>query len=132
MSTRAVVQHPTQSGRYVLAIQCDGATCHSSRGARDRDRLRQEQLERQGRRFRRIWSAEWFHNKNGCTEKAIAACHAADEGEQATLVGDPDDDKPGTALRTAYEAALGLAAEPPGTSGVFGAEHPDQMARYGK
>ena len=52
------VQHPTQPGRHVLAIKCDGATYHSSRSARDRDRLRQEQLERKGWRFHRIWSAE--------------------------------------------------------------------------
>ncbi len=82
------VQHPAQPGRYVLAIECDGATYHSSRSARDRDRLRQEQLERKGWRFHRIWSAEWFHDKQACTEKAIAAYHAAvraaDEDQQAT------------------------------------------------
>jgi len=39
-----VVAHPTQPGRYVLALECDGATYHSSESARDRDRLRQEQL----------------------------------------------------------------------------------------
>jgi very-short-patch-repair endonuclease len=50
------VQHPAQPGRFVLAIECDGATYHSSQSARDRDRLRQEQLERQGWRFHRIWS----------------------------------------------------------------------------
>jgi very-short-patch-repair endonuclease len=104
------VQHPTQPGRYILAIECDGATYHSSPSARDRDRLRQEQLERHGWRFHRIWSAEWFHNKHACTEKAIAAYHAAvraaDEGEQATLAREPDDGGPGTLLQTAYEAAL--------------------------
>ena len=30
------------SSDYVLAIECDGATYHSSKNARDRDRLRQE------------------------------------------------------------------------------------------
>jgi very-short-patch-repair endonuclease len=71
------VQHPVQPGRYVLAIECDGATYHSSESARDRDRLRQEQLERLGWRFHRIWSSEWFHNKDSCAEKAIAAYHLA-------------------------------------------------------
>jgi len=33
------VRHPTQPGRYVLAIECDGASYHSSESARDRDRL---------------------------------------------------------------------------------------------
>ena len=80
------VQHPLQPGRYVLAIECDGATYHSSHSARDRDRLRQEQLERQGWRFHRIWSTEWFHDKDACAEKAIAAYHdavrAADNGDR--------------------------------------------------
>lgn len=68
-----VAQHPTQPGRYVLAIECDGATYHSSDSARDRDRLRQEQLERLGWRFCRIWSSEWFYNKERTVEKVLAA-----------------------------------------------------------
>jgi very-short-patch-repair endonuclease len=71
------VQHPTQPGRYVLAIECDGASYHSSESARDRDRLRQEQLERLGWRFHRIWSSEWFHNKERCVEKVLAAYELA-------------------------------------------------------
>jgi very-short-patch-repair endonuclease len=83
------VQHPSQPGRYILAIECDGATYHSSDSARDRDRLRQEQLERQGWRFHRIWSTEWFQDKDTCTEKTIAAYRDA--------VRDADDTKPVTA-----------------------------------
>jgi len=82
------VQHPLHAGRYVLAIECDGATYHASQSARDRDRLRQEQLERHGWRFHRIWSSEWFYHKDACAEKAIAAyhdaVHNADHGEQPT------------------------------------------------
>jgi len=111
------IQHPAQPGRYVLAIECDGATYHSSRSARDRDRLRQEQLERHGWRFHRIWSAEWFHDKDACIEKAIAAHNAAvrsaDEDEQATLARDRDDGEPGTHLQTAYEAALSRTTPAP-------------------
>ena len=51
------------SSDYVLAIECDGASYHSSRNARDRDRLRQEILERMGWRFYRIWSTDWYKNK---------------------------------------------------------------------
>ena len=52
------------SSDYVLAIECDGATYHSSKNARDRDRLRQEILERMGWQFYRIWSTDWFRNKS--------------------------------------------------------------------
>lgn len=47
-------------GRYVLGIECDGATYHSARSARDRDRLRQEVLEGLGWKIHRIWSTDWF------------------------------------------------------------------------
>jgi len=49
-------QHPTTPGRMVLAIECDGASYHSSPTARDRDRLRQQHLEQLGWTFHRIWS----------------------------------------------------------------------------
>lgn len=52
------------SSDYVLAIECDGATYHSSKNARDRDRLRQEILEHMGWKFYRIWSTDWFRNKS--------------------------------------------------------------------
>ena len=51
------------SSDYVLAIECDGATYHSAKNARDRDRLRQDILERMGWKFYRIWSTDWFRNK---------------------------------------------------------------------
>ena len=42
------VRHPDQPGRYMLAVECDGATYHSGLWARERDRLRQEILENMG------------------------------------------------------------------------------------
>lgn len=51
------------SSDYVLAIECDGTTYHSLKNVRDRDRLRQEVLERMGWKFYRIWSTDWFRNK---------------------------------------------------------------------
>lgn len=72
-----VVQHPKQPGRLVLAIECDGAMYHSSPSARDRDRLRQEQLERLGWTFHRIWSTEWFHKKDDAVAKVLAAYNRA-------------------------------------------------------
>lgn len=72
-----VAQHPTQPGRMVLAIECDGATYHSATTARDRDRLRQEHLERLGWRFHRIWSTEWFRHRDAEIARALAAYRAA-------------------------------------------------------
>jgi len=49
-----------REGRYLLGIECDGAAYHSSRSARDRDRLRQAVLEDHGWVIHRIWSTDWF------------------------------------------------------------------------
>ena len=71
------VKDPEYPGRYVLAIECDGASYHSARSARDRDRLRQGVLESLGWRFHRIWSTDWFRNPGKETERAVAAIEAA-------------------------------------------------------
>jgi very-short-patch-repair endonuclease len=55
------VKHPKRSG-YLLGIECDGASYHSSRSARDRDRLRQQVLERLQWNIYRIWSTDWFQS----------------------------------------------------------------------
>jgi very-short-patch-repair endonuclease len=71
--------HPTQPGRFVLAIECDGATYHSSYTARDRDRLRQQQLESLGWIFHRIWSTDWYLRKDEEVKRAQRAFERAVE-----------------------------------------------------
>ncbi|MGM9999137.1 MAG: DUF4011 domain-containing protein [Candidatus Bruticola sp.] len=69
-----------ESSDYVLAIECDGASYHSSKNARDRDRLRQEILERMGWKFYRIWSTDWFKNKAVEQERLLKAAAEAIKG----------------------------------------------------
>lgn len=71
------VRDPDQPGRYLLAIECDGASYHSSRSARDRDRLRQGVLEGLGWRFHRIWSTDWFRNPQSEIKRVADAIEAA-------------------------------------------------------
>lgn len=54
------VRHPDWPFGFLLGIECDGATYHSSLSARDRDRLRQQVLEGLGWTIYRIWSTDWF------------------------------------------------------------------------
>ena len=58
------VKSPDFEGSYLAAIECDGASYHSDRSARDRDRIRQEILENLGWKGRiwRIWSTDWYRN----------------------------------------------------------------------
>jgi very-short-patch-repair endonuclease len=74
-------QHPTRPGQMVLAIEADGATYHSSETARDRDRLRQEHLEKLGWTFHRIWSQDWFYHRE---QEVIHARTAYDQAVAAS------------------------------------------------
>lgn len=71
------VRHPDRPESFVLAVEADGASYHSSHTARDRDRLRQDHLERLGWRFCRIWSTDWFNNHSREVERVLDAYRAA-------------------------------------------------------
>lgn len=67
------VRNPDRPGEFLAAIECDGATYHSSRSARDRDRIRQAILESLGWKDRiwRIWSTDWFYDPRRETERLL-------------------------------------------------------------
>src|SRR5690606_20111036 len=67
------VEDARQPGHFVLAVEADGASYRSARTARDRDRIRREQLEYRGWKYVRIWAADWFSNR----EAEIARVRAA-------------------------------------------------------
>ncbi len=58
-------------GQFLLGIECDGAAYHSCATARDRDRLRQEVLEKLGWKIYRIWSTDWFKNPQKQLDKLV-------------------------------------------------------------
>jgi len=58
------IRDPKDSSKYLIGVECDGATYHSSRVARDRDLLREEILRNMGWRLYRVWSTEWFQNRD--------------------------------------------------------------------
>ncbi|MBP6001961.1 MAG: DUF4011 domain-containing protein [Pyrinomonadaceae bacterium] len=57
--------------KFICGIECDGVAYHSSETARDRDRLRQQVLERRGWEIHRIWSTDWFKDREGQIERII-------------------------------------------------------------
>jgi very-short-patch-repair endonuclease len=79
------VRDPARPERYILAIECDGASYHSALWARERDRLRQQVLEGLGWRFYRIWSTDWFYRRTEELEKLRLVLEAA----QAERAGTP-------------------------------------------
>jgi very-short-patch-repair endonuclease len=68
---------PERPGRYVLGIECDGAAYHSSRSARDRDRLRQAVLEDHGWIIHRVWGSDWFQRPGEQLDRIVAAIETA-------------------------------------------------------
>ncbi|MFG2984443.1 DUF3320 domain-containing protein [Streptomyces sp. NPDC048258] len=71
------LRHPVAPGSYALGIECDGAMYHSSRAARDRDRLRQQVLEGLGWTLHRIWGTDWYRNRADSETRLRAAVEAA-------------------------------------------------------
>jgi len=71
------VVDPARPGKYLLGIECDGATYHSSPTARDRDRLRQEVLENLGWQIHRVWSTDWFHRRAVALEAILKRLNEA-------------------------------------------------------
>jgi len=78
------VKHPQYPSTYLAAVECDGATYHSAVSVRDRDRIRQEILERIGWKDKiwRIWSTDWFRNPLSEAKKMLSFL----EGLRATPV----------------------------------------------
>jgi very-short-patch-repair endonuclease len=48
--------------RFILGVECDGATFHGTQHARDRDLIRQTILEHHGWTIHRVWSTAWWKN----------------------------------------------------------------------
>lgn len=82
------IVHKNFTNKYVLAIECDGASFHSSKTSRDRDRLRQQILESRGWKIHRIWSTDWFKNPDNqiaiILEKLNSIYQKSDENIEKT------------------------------------------------
>ena len=112
------VKHPQHPSIYLAGVECDGASFHSSRSARDRDRLREEVLTDLGWKLIRIWSTDWFSDPDTATEKLLRQIkdletrplRVAEEimfGDRVQADRDipPDDEEPAAPNREAEEPA---------------------------
>jgi hypothetical protein len=88
------VVDPAEPGGFLLGVECDGATYHSAYSVRDRDRLRQQVLERLGWKTHRIWSPTWVARR----ESEVRRLRDAIELSRRTLhdhLASPSDDSTG-------------------------------------
>ena len=83
------VRHPDWPYGYILGVECDGASYHSSKSSRERDRLRQEVLEGLGWHFHRIWSTDWFNDPRTQIERLREVINLALERVGALSEAEP-------------------------------------------
>jgi very-short-patch-repair endonuclease len=79
------VLRPELPGRYVLAVECDGAAYHSAKAARDRDRLREQVLTGLGWTVHRIWGISWVRDRAGQIERLRKAIETSIDGDATPL-----------------------------------------------
>lgn len=77
------VKHPAKPGAFLLGVECDGASYHSGRSARDRDRLRQEILLNLGWKIHRVWSTDWFKSRDSEIKRLLRTIESLLENDPA-------------------------------------------------
>ena len=73
--------------RFILGVECDGATYHSEPSARQRDMIRQTILEQHGWTIHRIWSTAWWHNFAEERARLAKAIERAVAGSERARLG---------------------------------------------
>ncbi|MGK4580293.1 DUF3320 domain-containing protein [Kitasatospora sp. HPMI-4] len=114
------VRHPQLPGTYALGIECDGAMYHSSRAARDRDRLREQVLAGLGWRLHRIWGTDWYRGRAEAEERLREAVREAVES------GPPE-----TSVATAPADPSGTGTDGPGADSAGAPAGPEDAATDG-
>ena len=134
------VAHPDHPEHFLAGVECDGATYHSSKSARDRDRLREEVLNSLGWDLVRVWSTDWFDNPDLETAKLVRKLEALrhrerspfesyrpsyerDESSSSLDEREVDDDQPRASVKTCTEAGVDVC-EPQVNSAVDKVEAP--------
>jgi len=65
------VINPENESEYILGIMTDGESYHSSKNTRDREFAQQDVLERLGWNVVRVWSIEWYYDKEHTINRLI-------------------------------------------------------------
>ncbi|MNM37089.1 hypothetical protein D3C81_478120 [compost metagenome] len=114
------IVHPDRPGDYLAGVECDGATYHSAATARDRDKVRGAILRGLGWNLVRLWSTEWWVDKEGALQRLHAALNELLEQSRALAEPEAPAEQAPQAMpepvadiaeTPASEARLGVAAQ---------------------
>lgn len=85
------IEHPDKPGQFVLAIECDSIDYAESATARDRDRLRVQQLNELRWRYERIWFMDWCTRREETVARIMSAYqNALDASDAVPLAFSPE------------------------------------------
>lgn len=79
------VRHPKDQSKYMLGIDLDTGSYRLEGTARDRERTRINFLEDLGWHLHRVWSVDWWHNKDKQLEKISDKLQKLEEKEPPTI-----------------------------------------------
>ena len=77
------IKDPDEEGRYLLGIECDGEDYHSARSARDRDRIHNNVLRRQGWDIHRVWTVDWLNRPTEQLDRLVMAAVEAKQNDRS-------------------------------------------------
>ncbi|MGB0952336.1 MAG: DUF3320 domain-containing protein, partial [Planctomycetota bacterium] len=93
------IVHPDKPGRFLAGVECDGAMYHSSKYARERDKIRQSVLEGLGWNLLRVWSTDWWVDQ-------ASALDAINQGLNSLLQKERAQESEGTQSHTSKHTDL--------------------------
>ena len=114
------VVDPERPGEYALGIELDGEAYASAATARDRDRLRPEVLEGLGWRLHRVWSTDWWFDRDREIARLDRALTDAMSGEPWVddEPTDPGDDRRDDPTDPSVDPSDLPPADPAGAAGI--------------
>ena len=80
---------PSNENKYILGIECDGATFHSSKSVKERDVMRQKflfEFPKGWVHIERIWSRNWWKNPNREIDKIDAVINKLSKNNNLNII----------------------------------------------
>jgi very-short-patch-repair endonuclease len=123
------IVHPDRPGDYLAGVECDGATYHSAATARDRDKVRGAILSGLGWNLVRLWSTEWWVDKEGALQKLHIALNDLLAQSRVEAIGSQETEEPPAApIVIEFSTDPGISPELPDVPIISVSELPAQIA----
>jgi hypothetical protein len=103
----AALRDPAKSGAYALGIVLDGPMYRDAKTARDRDILRVQVLKQLGWRIHRLWTPDWWDNRDAEIRKIVSAMERS-EGAEAEEASEEETESADETVMTTDVPTVGL------------------------